>query len=164
MVQNGLVHSLVRFNGHNILSLHAPSLLIISSTPYTVMLKYTQFLLAIFAPWDPRCHLCSFTTETKLFSTICRTYYITYSSVQRLFSSQQPQEIFFSSPKLSMLAMGPTQPPIQWFLGALSPRVKQLGDDTDHILPPTAKIKKLWRYTSIPPYAFMAQRRTAVQR
>jgi len=29
-------------------------------------------------------------------------------------------------------ALGPTQPPIQCVLGALSPGVKQLGDEADH--------------------------------
>jgi hypothetical protein len=160
--QNGLVLSLLHTNGHNTLSLHAPSLKIISSTPSAVRLKYKQFLLALFVPWHPH-HLCSFTAETNLSNTDCRTYYITYSSGQKIYSSQQAQEIFFSSLKLSTLAMGPTQPPIQSFLGAPSPRVKQLGDDNDHILPPSAKIKELWRYTSIPPYAYMAKRRTVVQ-
>ena len=146
--QNGLVLSLVHYNSHKALSLQAPSLKIISSTPSAVRVKYKLFLLALFDPWDPL-HLCSFTAETNLFNTVCRTYYTTYSCVKKLFSSQQVEEIFFPSPKLSKLDMGPTQPPVQWFIGSLSPRVKQLGDDNYHILPPpTAKIKKLWRYTS----------------
>jgi len=93
-------------NGHKALSLHAPSLKIISSTPSAVRVKYKQFLLALFVPWDPR-HLCSFSAEINLFNTVCRTYYTTYSCVQKLLSSQQAQEIFFSSPKLSTLDMGP---------------------------------------------------------
>ena len=88
--RNGLVLSLAHFNGHKALSLHAPSLKIISSTPSAVRVKYKQFLLALFAPWDPR-HLCSFTAEINLFNTACRTYYTTYSRVQKLFSSQQAQ-------------------------------------------------------------------------
>jgi hypothetical protein len=38
----------------------------------------------------------------------------------------------------------------------LSPGVKQQGRETDHSPPASAKVKKMWFYTSIPPYAFMA--------
>jgi hypothetical protein len=51
---------------------------------------------------------------------------------------------------------GPTQPPIQWVPGALSPGVKRPGREADHSPPTTVEIKKIWIYTSIPPYAFMA--------
>jgi hypothetical protein len=53
-------------------------------------------------------------------------------------------------------ALGITQPPIQWVPGALSPRVKRLGHEADHSLPASAEVKKMWIYTSTPPYAFMA--------
>jgi hypothetical protein len=52
-------------------------------------------------------------------------------------------------------ALGPTQPPIQWLLRALSPGVKRPGPEANHSLPTRAKVKKMWIYTSIPPYAFM---------
>jgi hypothetical protein len=54
-------------------------------------------------------------------------------------------------------ALEPTQAPIQWVLGALSPVVKQPGHEADHSRPTSADIKKMWIYTSTPPYAFMAQ-------
>jgi hypothetical protein len=38
-----------------------------------------------------------------------------------------------------------TQPSIQWVPGVLSPAVKRPG----------RKVKKMWIYTSTPPYAFM---------
>jgi hypothetical protein len=38
----------------------------------------------------------------------------------------------------------------------LSPVVKLLGCEADHYPPTTAEVKKMWIYTSIPPYAFMA--------
>jgi hypothetical protein len=53
-------------------------------------------------------------------------------------------------------ALGPTQPPIEWVLGALSPGVKRLGRGADHSPPTSAEVKKIWIYTSTPSYAFMA--------
>jgi hypothetical protein len=51
------------------------------------------------------------------------------------------------------LAMGSTQPPIQWVLGALSLRVKRLGREADHShLVPTSRNE--WSYTSTPTIPF----------
>jgi hypothetical protein len=63
--------------------------------------------------------------------------------------------IFFS--KSSRLALGSTQPPIQWVPGALSPGVKRPGREADHSPPTSAEVKKMWIYTSTPPYTFMVQ-------
>jgi hypothetical protein len=52
--------------------------------------------------------------------------------------------------------LGWTQPPIQCVPGALSPGVKRPGRETDHSPSASAEVKKMWIYTSIPPYAFMA--------
>jgi hypothetical protein len=52
----------------------------------------------------------------------------------------------------SRSALGPTQPPIQWL-----PGVKRAGRETDHSPQTSADVKKLWIYTSTPPYTFMAQ-------
>jgi hypothetical protein len=52
--------------------------------------------------------------------------------------------------------LGPTQPPIQWVPGALSPGVKRQGCEADHSPAASAKVKKMWIYTSTPPYAFIA--------
>jgi hypothetical protein len=57
---------------------------------------------------------------------------------------------------LSRPALRPTQPPIQWVPGALSPGVKQPGREADHSPPTGAEVKKMWIYTSTPPYTFMA--------
>jgi hypothetical protein len=51
---------------------------------------------------------------------------------------------------------GPTQPPIQWVPGALSPGAKRQGREADHSPPTSAEVKKMWIYTITPPYAFMA--------
>jgi hypothetical protein len=49
-----------------------------------------------------------------------------------------------------------TQPPIQWVPGALTPGVKRPEREADHSLPASVEVKKVWLYTSIPLYAFMA--------
>jgi hypothetical protein len=51
----------------------------------------------------------------------------------------------------SRLALGPTQPPIQWVPGALSPWVERPGREADHSPPTSAKVKKMWVCTSTPP-------------
>jgi hypothetical protein len=57
----------------------------------------------------------------------------------------------------SRQVLRPTQPaPIQWVLGAPSSGVKRQGHEADHSPPASAKVKKIWIYTSIPPYAFIA--------
>jgi hypothetical protein len=53
-------------------------------------------------------------------------------------------------------ALGPTQPPVQWVPGALSPWVKRQAREADHLPPASAEVKKMWIRTIAPPYAFMA--------
>jgi hypothetical protein len=45
-------------------------------------------------------------------------------------------------------ALGPTQPPIQWVWGALSPGVKRQRREADHSHLTSAEVKKMWIYTS----------------
>jgi hypothetical protein len=54
-------------------------------------------------------------------------------------------------------ALGPNQHPIQWAPGTSSLGVKRPGSETDHSLPTSAEVKKMWNYESTPPNAFMAQ-------
>jgi hypothetical protein len=57
----------------------------------------------------------------------------------------------------SRMALGPTQPPIQWVTGALYVGAKLSGHEANHSPPSCAEEKKNdWRYTSTPQYAFMA--------
>jgi hypothetical protein len=49
------------------------------------------------------------------------------------------------------MALGPTQPPIQWVPGALSLGVKRPGREADHSPPSSAEVKNAWSYTSTPP-------------
>jgi hypothetical protein len=52
-------------------------------------------------------------------------------------------------------AVGPTQPPIQRAPWALSSGLKRPGREPDHLPLTSAEIKKMWSYTSTPPYVFM---------
>jgi hypothetical protein len=52
-------------------------------------------------------------------------------------------------------ALGTTQPLIQWVPGVLSPGLKRPGREADNSPPTNAEVKKMWIYTSTPPYAFM---------
>jgi hypothetical protein len=49
------------------------------------------------------------------------------------------------------MALGPTQPPIQWVPGALSLGIKRAGCEADHSSPSSAEVKNAWSYTSTPP-------------
>jgi hypothetical protein len=48
-----------------------------------------------------------------------------------------------------------SQPPIQWVPRGLSSGVKRPGREADHSQT-SADVKKMWLYTSAPPYAFIA--------
>jgi hypothetical protein len=48
------------------------------------------------------------------------------------------------------VALGPTQPPIQWVPGALSLVLKWLEREADHSPPRSAEVS-VWSYTSTPP-------------
>jgi len=54
-------------------------------------------------------------------------------------------------------ALRPTQLPVQWVAGALSPLVKWLEREADHSLPFSDEVKNAWSYTSTPQYVFMAR-------
>jgi hypothetical protein len=56
----------------------------------------------------------------------------------------------------SRSALGSIEHPIQWVQGDLSPGVKRQRREPDHSPPTSAAVKKMWIYTSTPPYAFMA--------
>jgi hypothetical protein len=58
---------------------------------------------------------------------------------------------------LFKLSLEPTQPPIQWVPGGLSPGIKRRGREAAHSSPIRAEVKKTRIYTSIPPYTFMPQ-------
>jgi hypothetical protein len=53
-------------------------------------------------------------------------------------------------------SLWPTQPPIQWVPGALSPRVRRPGCETAHSLPSSAEVKNVWSYSFIFPFVFVA--------
>jgi hypothetical protein len=51
----------------------------------------------------------------------------------------------------SRTALGPTQPPLHWVLGALSLGIKGPGREADHSSPSSAEVNNAWSYTSTPP-------------
>jgi hypothetical protein len=67
------------------------------------------------------------------------------------FISWQVEGIFFLFATASISALGPTQPPIQWVPGPLSPRVKRPVREADNSHSSSAEVKNVWSYTSIPP-------------
>jgi hypothetical protein len=50
----------------------------------------------------------------------------------------------------SRTVLGPTQPPIQWVLGALSLGAKRPGREADRSPASSAEVKNAWSYTSTP--------------
>jgi hypothetical protein len=62
----------------------------------------------------------------------------------------------FSSPHRPDQLWGPPSPILNGIPGAISPGVKRPGRGTDHSPQTSAKVMKMWIYTSISPYAFMA--------
>jgi hypothetical protein len=50
-----------------------------------------------------------------------------------------------------MVVLGPTRPPFQWLLGALSLAVRRQTCETDHTSPSSAEVKNTWNSASTPP-------------
>jgi hypothetical protein len=70
------------------------------------------------------------------------------------FDSQWELGIFLFT-TASRMALGPTQPPIQWVPGALSLEVKRPGHEADHSPPSSAEIKEwveLYLHSPIRPH------------
>jgi hypothetical protein len=57
------------------------------------------------------------------------------------FDSQRGLGIFLFT-TVSRTALGPTQPPVQWTIGALSRGVKRPGREADHSPPSSAEVKE----------------------
>jgi hypothetical protein len=67
-----------------------------------------------------------------------------------VFDSRQGLRILLFA-TASRPVLGPTQPPIQWVPGVLSPGVKRPRCEAYHSPPPSSEIKNAWSYTSISP-------------
>jgi hypothetical protein len=62
----------------------------------------------------------------------------------------------FLTSTVSRPAVGPTESPIEWVPGPLSPGEKWQEREADHLRPTNAEVKKMWIYRSIPLYVFMS--------
>jgi hypothetical protein len=92
-------------------------------------------------------------TQVILFSFALYFYYY-------LFPVTCCSPLFFAHKYLQytplFIALGHTQPPIQWVQGALFPGIKWPGCEADQSPPSSAKVKECMGYTSTPQYNFMA--------
>jgi hypothetical protein len=70
------------------------------------------------------------------------------------FESRKGQELLL----LHVVQTGSGVHPTFYTMGTGSsfPGVKRLGREADHSPPTSVEVKKMWIYTSTPPYAFMA--------
>jgi hypothetical protein len=92
---------------------------------------------------------CSTMTCNIFYSIVTRL-----QAVQLGFDSWEVQR-FFAMPLRLDLVLGPTQPPLQLVLWALSSCVKQPDHEADDLPLCSAVVKNGWSYTSTPPYVFM---------
>jgi hypothetical protein len=82
--------------------------------------------------------------------------YLVYGLDDRGSITGWDRNLFLFAIAVSRPALGPTQPPVQWVSGTLSPGVKRPEREADHSPSSSEEVKNTWIYTSIPPYTFMA--------
>jgi hypothetical protein len=100
-----------------------------------------------------KCCMCG--VEQIISSSVCRA--TSYGLDDRGVGFRVPvgsRNFLFSTS--SRPAMEPIQPPIQWVPGAICTGIKRPGREADHSLPNSTEVKKIWIYTTTPPYVFMA--------
>jgi hypothetical protein len=88
--------------------------------------------------------------------TVIRVFWVSHRGEYKDCTSSPGMVKNFLSSTSSTPALGPTQPPIQWLPGTLSPGVKQPKREADRSPPTSTEVKKMWIYISTPPYTFMA--------
>jgi hypothetical protein len=75
--------------------------------------------------------------------------------------TEKKQPLLGNSQEFSLLHVvqtGSGVHPTSYTMGTMSsfPGVKRPGPEVDHSPPTSAEVKKMWIYTSTPPYVFMA--------
>jgi len=81
--------------------------------------------------------------------------YSPVSVVTRLWTGRRGFDSRFLFATVSRLALGPSQPPIQWVTRALSLGLKWPRREADHSPISSAEVKNMWSYTPLSQYAFM---------
>jgi hypothetical protein len=100
--------------------------------------------------------LISFSIDRWLGAGIAQSVYDWLRAGRPRCLSSSPDRVKnFLSSRSSRPALGSTKLPTQWVPGALSPGVKRPGCEANQS-PTSAEVKKIWIFTSTPPYAFMA--------
>jgi hypothetical protein len=76
-----------------------------------------------------------------LFQRVAQGHYS--DTTKTAHNGAKPNQKFLSvrhASKASKPALGPTQPPVQWITGSLTPGIQQVGRDADQSPPSTAKV------------------------
>jgi hypothetical protein len=80
----------------------------------------------------------------------------TQVQIKAVHPPRKNEGIFFLFATASRPTLRPTQPPIQWVVEVLSPRVKRPEREPDYSSTSSADVKNGWSYISTPQYAFIA--------
>jgi hypothetical protein len=67
--------------------------------------------------------------------------------------SDRAKHLLSSPNNVFIPPLRPTQPPTQWVLAALSPKIKRMGREADHSFSSSSEVRKEWSYNSSSPYA-----------
>jgi hypothetical protein len=128
--------------------------------------KNSYFLTKFCPPWA-KAHVCTLSWVIlrkciliNVFSVVGTAF--GYGLDDRGVGVRVPVGSRFSLLHVVQTGSRPTQPPIQWVPGALSPEVKRPGRETNQLSQTSTEVKKMWIYTSTPPYTSSIWRRMTI--
>jgi hypothetical protein len=70
-------------------------------------------------------------------------------------TTEESEFEFRQGKEFSLLHSVHTGSGAQWIPGAFSMEIKRPGREADHSPPASAEVKRIWIYTSTPPYGFV---------